>query len=575
MDTRLTRYNTGDALLEALQESGVSFIFSNLGSDHPSIIEGLAKRKAEKKELLNVIIAPHEFVALSAAHGYYLVSGEAQGVFVHTDVGTQNLGGSVHNAARSRIPVFIFAGETPSTTEGELAGSRNSPINYIQNVYDQRGIVREYVKWDYDIRTGRNIKQLISRAMHLATSDPKGPVYLTGAREVLEEEIEQSGRKVSWSEIKSPVMSARDLEETVSILKNAKNPLIITSYLGRNKESVPQLVELSETFAIPVIESTPSYVNFPSDHPLHLGYMGGQLLKEADVILVIDSDVPWVYTLNRPGENCTIIHLDIDPLKESLPLWHYPVHSSYRVNSYEVLLQLNEYSKKVTLNENAIKERFAEMKKLHDQQRKEWKAKEQLSESGFITPEWLTQCLRNVVDEDTIILNETITNALTISQSLPRKKPGTLFTNGGTGLGWNGGAAIGAKLAQPDKLVVSLTGDGTFLFTVPSSVHWMSRRYNAPFLTVIYNNQGWNATKQNLLKLYPDGIANRDDQYYVNFDQPSDLSKIAEAAGGALAIRVSDPEKLQEALLKGVEAVKAGRSAVIDVILPQISNQKD
>lgn len=93
------------------------------------------------------------------------------------------------------------------------------------------------------------------------------------------------------------------------------------------------------------------------------------------------------------------------------------------------------------------------------------------------------------------------------------------------------GAALGAKLAKPDKTIVSLTGDGTYLFSLPSSVHWLSRRYKAPFLTVIYNNQGWNATKNNLLRLYPEGIANRDDRYWVNFDQPADLAKIAEAAG--------------------------------------------
>ena len=158
---------------------------------------------------------------------------------------------------------------------------------------------------------------------------------------------------------------------------------------------------------------------------------------------------------------------------------------------------------------------------------------------------------------------------------LPRSKPGTMFANGGSSLGWNLGAAFGAKLAQPDKLVVSLTGDGSYLFGIPSSVYWMSRRYQAPFLTVIYNNQGWNATKNNLLKLYPDGIAKRDDRYWVNFDQPADLAKIAAAAGGAYALSVSDPEKLPEALAASVEMVKSGRSAVVDVKLPQISRQKD
>src|SRR5690606_11872656 len=120
--------------------------------------------------------------------GYAQATGEMQAVFFHTDVGTQNLGGAVHNASRSRVPVLIFAGETPFTLEGELPGSRRTAINYLQNVYDQRGIVREYVKWDYEIRTGVNVQQVIYRASQMAQSSPCGPVYLTAAREVLASE---------------------------------------------------------------------------------------------------------------------------------------------------------------------------------------------------------------------------------------------------------------------------------------------------------------------------------------------------------------------------------------------------
>ena len=84
-----------------------------------------------------------------------MLSGQAQGVIIHTDVGTQNLGGAVHNAFRARVPVFIFAGETPFTMDGELPGSRNSYVNYLQNVYDQRSILRSYVKWESDIQNGK------------------------------------------------------------------------------------------------------------------------------------------------------------------------------------------------------------------------------------------------------------------------------------------------------------------------------------------------------------------------------------------------------------------------------------
>ena len=193
----------------------------------------------------------------------------------------------------------------------------------------------------------------------------------------------------------------------------------------------------------------------------------------------------------------------------------------------------------------------------------------------MISPEWLTACIRQVVDDETIILDETITNTMTVTKHLPRSKAGTYFGSGGTSLGWNGGAAVGIKLADPTKTVVTLTGDGSYLFSVPASVHWMARRYQAPFLTVIYNNGGWNATKQNLLKRYPDGMAKQTDRYWVNFDQSADLAKIAEAAGGAYASIVTDPRELPEILHQAMNEVKNGRSAVVDVRLAPISNQKD
>lgn len=568
--------NTADAMLDALQEMGVTYLFSNLGSDHPAIIEGLAKAKALGRPLPEVIICPHEYVALCAAHGYFLLSGEAQGVFVHTDVGTQNLGGSLHNALRSRIPVFIFSGETPYTMDGELPGSRNSHINYLQNVYDQRGILRNYVKWEQDIRTGKNVKQLVYRAFQLAYSEPKGPVYLTGAREVLEEVVHSSEDLSSkWKPVEKNSLSWESVSFIVENVVNASNPVLITSHLGKNEKSVEQVVKFCESLTIPVIEVNPTYLNFPSDHPLHLGFNVTELISDADVIIVIDSDIPWVPSMNQPNEDCKVIFIDTDPIKSDIPLWHIPSEVFYQVDSYLGLTLLNQYIDSIDLDENKFKERYVKLKNIHEKQRVEWRKAEEEPSDGIITPEWLTACIRNAIDEETIILNETITNSMAVQNHLPRNKPGTLFGNGGSSLGWNGGAALGAKLAKPDKTIVSLTGDGTYLFSLPSSVHWLSRRYKAPFLTVIYNNQGWNATKNNLLRLYPEGIANRDDRYWVNFDQPADLAKIAEAAGGALALTVSDPSELQEVLNKGVEAVKAGRSAVIDVKLQKISEQKD
>src|SRR5712691_13023764 len=185
-------YTTSTAFLEALAEAGVRYIFANLGSDHPGLIEALAQVNADGRAALaggsggssprgsrvpRIIVCPHETVALSAAHAYAMVTGEPQAVIVHVDAGTLNLGG-VSNAMRGRAPVFIFAGAAPYTQEGELPGGRNEFIHWIQDVRDQRGILHNYVKYDNEIRTGRNVKQLVHRALQIARSEPAGPVYL-------------------------------------------------------------------------------------------------------------------------------------------------------------------------------------------------------------------------------------------------------------------------------------------------------------------------------------------------------------------------------------------------------------
>src|SRR6185436_3590321 len=182
-------YTGASALIEALVDAGVSYLFANFGSDHPGIVEALAQAKATGKPAPKVITCPNEMVALTCAQGFVQITGRAQAVLVHVDCGTQAMAGAIHNVAKCRVPVLIFAGASPYTQEGELKGSRNEFIHWLQDVPDQRGIVRGYMKYDNELRTGRNMKQMIHRAMQIATSDPKGPVYLVGAREVFEEEI--------------------------------------------------------------------------------------------------------------------------------------------------------------------------------------------------------------------------------------------------------------------------------------------------------------------------------------------------------------------------------------------------
>jgi acetolactate synthase-1/2/3 large subunit len=156
-----------------------------------------------------------------------------------------------------------------------------------------------------------------------------------------------------------------------------------------------------------------------------------------------------------------------------------------------------------------------------------------------MTPAFVAGAVRGVIDDDTGVLNEAITSAPAIDRHLPRTKPGTLFYSGGSSLGWHGGAAVGMKLAAPEKDVVALVGDGTYVFSCPTAVYWMARRYNAPFMTVIFNNQGWNAPRMITRGEHPDGYAARGQPFWTSFDPVR--STRCRGRGRRVCRTVSDP----------------------------------
>jgi len=564
-------YTGASALIEALVDAGVSHLFANFGSDHPGIVEALAQAKATGKPAPKVITCPNEMVALTCAQGFAQISGRPQAVLVHVDCGTQALAGAVHNVAKCRVPVLIFAGASPYTQEGELKGGRNEFIHWLQDVPDQRGVLRGYMKYENELRTGRNMKQMIHRALQIATSDPKGPAYLMAAREVLEEEIPPvSIDAARWQPIAPQPLPESGLAELVHSLQEAKRPLVVTSYLGRNPDAVSELVRLADRLGVGVLESVPSYLNFPSDHPCYVGQQGNEhiqnpSLAEADLVLVLDSDVPWIPLFNKPSDGpsgAKICHIDIDPLKERTPLWYISAAQIFRADCTTALRQINE--RLDTGCQNPYREK-------HDAWVAELARREQKPSGDAITAEYLTACVRRQIDRDTVIVNEGITNYSAINNHIGCTKPGTRFTSGASSLGWNGGASIGMKLACPDKTVVCLTGDGSYMFSVPSTVHWMARKYQTPFLTVIYNNRGWRAPKFSMLAVHPDGYASKAEDIDVAFDPPPDYSGIAAASGGAYAKIVKAVEDVKPAVAEALRVVREEkRCAVLDVWLAHL-----
>jgi acetolactate synthase-1/2/3 large subunit len=570
MQSELETETVGDAFIHALRELQVDHIFASLGSDHAQLIESFAKFKALGRKAPRLMVFPHESLAMSAAHGYAQATGRAQAVLVHVDVGTLNVGGAIHNINRARLPVLLIAGLAPVTLRGEKKGTRDTFIHFLQDTYMQAGIFREYTKWHYNLVEPSALGDVLSRALQTACSDPPGPVYLTYPKEVMASRMAGVGKPIT--KLCLPVGSASDegLEGIARSLLLAKHPLIITTYAGRSQGSVSTLVRLAERAGAPVVEAYPYYLNFPHDHPHHLGFTSHPFLPDADYILVIDSDVPWIPALAEPRPGAEIHLLDMDPVKSIFPLWNFPVDRALRADSLLALPRICDHLEKLVSKsmEADITKRKQELTGTHQAQRKAWR--EGINrDNKEITPALLTAAVREVVGAGSIIVNENSSNMAEILTHIDLREPGSYMGLGGSSLGWALGAALGVKLARPEKDVVALVGDGTFFFGSPTAAYWFSRRYQVPFLTVIYNNAGWQATKQHVESEYRDGYAVKQNEFFSSFKPVTDFSLVG-TASGAYGERVESQDQLKGALARGLEEVRKGRASVLDVRLPAI-----
>lgn len=536
-----------------------------------------------------------QMVALSMADGFARLTNKPQCVIVHVDVGTQGLGAAVHNASCGRCPVLIFAGLSPYTLEGEYRGSRTEYIHWIQDVPDQKQIVAQYCRYTGEIKRGRNVKQMVNRALQFATSDPQGPVYLYGSREAMEEDIEPYSLNQSlWNRV-TPSALPQDAVELISKrLVDAKDPLLVVGYTGRNMRAVQEAVALADAVpSLKVLDTGGSDMCFPADHPASLGLRYGQheAIANADFILVVDCDVPWINTQCKPRDDAEIIHIDVDPLKQQMPTFYINAFERYKAESAASFKQLHTFiSSSGAFKEASISEAFKAMgdarTKAH-QERFDGIAKiAQLpsDQDAPLNASLLGGQLKALCPSDTIFAVEAVTLTALIADQISPTLPKSWINCGGGGLGWSGGGALGIKLASDfesggkGKFVCQIVGDGTFIFSVPSAVYWIAQRYNIPILTIVLNNKGWNAPRRSLLLVHPDGEGSRADNKALNisFDPTPDYAGIAKAAAGGRcwAGCVSSVGEMMERLPEAIEAVKEGTCAVLEVKLDEPRKEK-
>ena len=566
MNDRQTNITTGEALLRRFKTLGVDYVFINSGTDFPPIIEGLARADGDPgADLPAPVIAPHEHAAMGMAHGYYLATGRSQAVMVHTNVGLANAAIGALNAASANIPTILCSGRTPVTESGRFGGRLN-PINWGQEMRDQHALVREAVKWDFELRAAEQTAGAVDRAYAIANSSPRGPVYLSLPRELLCETIPPE-RLEAPSQMAPSISAPRgeDVARAAAILARAARPLIIAQRGPGGAGGFVTLARLAEDWAVPVVEYWPTQMSLSTEHPMHAGYDPGAKLAEADAVLVIDARTPWAPALHAPPDGCPVIQIGQDPLFAGTPVRGFRSDIALPGDVGPVLGELAKAMASYRENQSdVIAARRPALVVSHDKARA---ARRQHAEDGCAEPMtkgWVARCVGALSEEqDSVVLSELGCQL----GDMTLTRPDRYFQEPHSGgLGWGLTAALGMQLAERDRLVVATMGDGSYMFANPVACHQIAAAYDLPVLTIVLNNSGWNAVRNATLALYPGGAAAQANAMpLTGFSLSPDFVKVAESCG-SYAERVARGADLPAALERARHAVQQERrQALLDV----------
>jgi acetolactate synthase I/II/III large subunit len=574
MDTTVGRNtNVGDFssayyLLEGLKEIGIDYLFCNFGTDHAPIIEEMAHRRKRGEAMPDVVRCPHENTAAHMAGGYALVTGRGQGVLVHVDVGTANAANAMHNLYRSRLPVLLMAGRAPYTSHGELVGTRDTHVHFVQEPFDQGSLVRPYVKWEWTLPSGVVVKEALQRAYSIMQSAPCGPVYLMMQRETLTEHwsVDQIHRFPSdrYGALAGAGADPAHIAALAERLLAAQSPILITGYGGMDALTAAKIDELAQFAGMAIFEAN-SKSNISYASPCFAGFSPDRSLPGTDVGLLVDVEAPWFPADVQPNDKTFWAHIDVDVLKLGSPMWTFPGNLRLQGHSGRILDQLlTALKSKATPGFLAAAASRREKLKAIREERLAQAAElaADKGEVGAINPHYLMAELGKVLDDEDVIFNEAVTNTPAVLLQIPRRLPNTAFNTNGAGLGWSGGMALGAKLAAPQRMMVQVAGDGGFYFCNPSSVFAVSQQYRLPFLSIVLDNSGWSAVKQSTLRVYADGEAHAANEFEAELAPKVEFGKVAEAFG-AYAEKLSDPAGVPAALARCAKEVRGGRTALL------------
>lgn len=551
----------GGAIFGKLKALGVDYVFTNSGTDFPPIIEGLIEARHNDLPLPEPVIVPHEMVAVGMAHGYYQISGQAQAVMLHTNVGLSNGATGAINASCDHIPVLLMSGRTP-VTERARFGARTVPIGWGQEMFDQAALVREASKWDYELRFPEQVSELLDRGWAIANSTPKGPVYLSLPREVLCEMtlVEGLDRPSRMQPaICAPVPDA--LADAARLLAGARSPLIISQRGAGSEEAFRALADLVDGWAIPVSHYWANQVSIPVPHPMQIGAAHDELLAQSDVVVVINSLAPWWPDKVTLRDDVKVVQIGPDPLFTRTPIRNFPADISLAGETAPTILALVAAMTGLPRDEAFIRTRRERIRGLSTSNRA---AVIKMAEAGNRSPmtkEWVSLCLgRAIKSRKASVFHELgcPMQPLDVEQHL-----GYFQEPHSGGLGWGFPAALGAQLADPERLVFATMGDGSYMFSNPTVCHQVAEALELPVIVLVLNNEEWGAVRSSAQGLYKDGLAARSNDVPLTSLKPSPDFTLTAAASRAHVATVSSGADLPAALETAIRVATVEKRQVL------------
>ncbi len=566
-----------DFMIDVIKTLDLEYMATNPGSSFRSLHESLVNYGGNKKpELLTCM---HEEAAVAMAHGYSKAAGKPMGALIHGSVGVQHAAMAIYNAWVDRVPVMIFAGN------GLDAVKRRPGTEWNHSVQDPALMVRDFIKWDDYPMSLQHFAESTVRGYKIAMTPPMEPVLITADMDLQEEAIHEENLKIPKLARSRPPQGDRGaLAEAAKWLVAAENPVIIADRCARNQDGVKLLVELAEALQAPVVDLG-GRMNFPMTHPLCHNEARRALVREADVVLLLEVADPWgqFHSLSDP-------HKELRELgKKDARVVNISMQDVYIRSNYQdfqrylpVDLAINGDAQaslpalidevKRALTDDRKRGLAARGEKLKDAYVKEKKrAREEAAMGWDLAP---VTTARLAAETWNAIKGEPW--SLAVSDRIPwarRLWPATQYHHmlggsGAQGVGYAAPAALGVALANKAKglFTVTFQPDGDLMYS--PGILWTAAYHKIPVLYVMHNNRAYHQEVMHLQRMA--AIHNRrPDQAWIGniIDNPAiDYAKLAQAQGVWAEGPVEDPSKLGAALARAVAVVKRGEPALVDVV---------